>query len=212
VDPSPGWRVRRSEHSCRQADLPGTHYNGPLAGPQAVAVRGRQRAGQRSPPLPVASGLPAGNGRAGRRSAGRPVSRVLCRPSPPTPLPPRGEGLGVRGRRSFLLAAGCPAAPATYPRVVTGRTSPAPLFGLAPGGVCRASLSPGCWCALTQSLRQLCRPLLSGVHPCKGRQSQRRLAPFHPYLSPAEAGPSAVCFLLHFPCPSPQTAPPGEDG
>src|SRR5437660_552779 len=32
---------------------------------------------------------------------------------------------------------------------MTGRTSPAPLFGLAPGGVCRASLSPGCWWALT---------------------------------------------------------------
>jgi hypothetical protein len=32
---------------------------------------------------------------------------------------------------------------------VTGRTSPALLFGLAPGGVCRASRSPDCWCALT---------------------------------------------------------------
>ncbi len=70
-----------------------------------------------------------------KRSAGRPVSRVLCRTE-------------VR-RRSFLWAAGCPVAPATYPRVVTGRTSPAPIFGLAPGGVCRASLSPGCWWALT---------------------------------------------------------------
>src|SRR3954467_11236991 len=30
-----------------------------------------------------------------------------------------------------------------------GRTSPALIFGLAPGGVCRASLSPGCWWALT---------------------------------------------------------------
>jgi len=38
---------------------------------------------------------------------------------------------------------------------------------------------------------------------CKGRPSQRRLAPFHPYLIPAEAGPSAVFFLLHFPYPSP---------
>jgi len=32
---------------------------------------------------------------------------------------------------------------------LTGRTSPAPILGLAPGGVCRASLSPGCWWALT---------------------------------------------------------------
>src|SRR5258708_23739149 len=32
---------------------------------------------------------------------------------------------------------------------MTDRTSPASLFGLARGGVCRASLSPGCWWALT---------------------------------------------------------------
>lgn len=36
------------------------------------------------------------------------------------------------------------------------RTSPAPLFSLAPGGVYRASLSPDCWWALT--LRGLDRP------------------------------------------------------
>jgi len=58
---------------------------------------------------------------------------------------------------------------------VAGRTSPAPLFGLAPGGVCRASLSPGCWCALTLRLTP---------------------APFHPYPTRRSL---AVCFLLHFP-------------
>src|SRR5207244_5783013 len=38
------------------------------------------------------------------------------------------------------------------------RRTPAPLFGLAPGGVCRARRSPACWWALTP--------------------------PFHPSLSP----------------------------
>ena len=42
---------------------------------------------------------------------------------------------------------------------ITGRTDPALLFGLAPGGVCRASLSPGCWWALT--LRDLRPPTFS---------------------------------------------------
>ena len=40
---------------------------------------------------------------------------------------------------------------------MTDRTDPASIFGLAPGGVCRASRSPGCWWALTP--------------------------PFHPYLT-----------------------------
>src|SRR5580704_1249205 len=44
-----------------------------------------------------------------------------------------------RGRRqSFLLAGNYSPAPATYPEVVTERTAPAPLFGLAPHGVCPA--------------------------------------------------------------------------
>src|SRR5262249_22882287 len=42
---------------------------------------------------------------------------------------------------------------------VTDRADPALLFGLAPGGVCRASLSPGCWWALT--LRDLRPPTIS---------------------------------------------------
>ncbi len=84
------------------------------------------------------------------------------------------------------------------------RTGPAPLFGLAPGGVCRASLSPGCWWALTP--------------------------PFHPYRLPpdssfrARVSPNAKLhwrtreretinqkatggiFLLHFPYPGPDLA------
>ena len=39
----------------------------------------------------------------------------------------------------FLLAGDLSPAPATYPEVVTERTAPAPLFGLAPHGVCPAS-------------------------------------------------------------------------
>jgi len=39
----------------------------------------------------------------------------------------------------FLLAGDFSPAPATYPEVLTERTAPAPLFGLAPHGVCPAS-------------------------------------------------------------------------
>ena len=96
--------------------------------------------------------------------AGRPVSRVLSR-----------SLLADRAETVISLAGRLPArSSAAYPRVLTGRTSPALLFGLAPGGVCRASLSPGCWWALTP--------------------------PFHPYLGPK---PRAVYFLLHFPYPWP---------
>ena len=49
-----------------------------------------------------------------------------------------------------------------YPRQATHIARTAPLFGLAPSGVCRASLSPSCWCALT--------------------------APFHPYRKQQAAG------------------------
>jgi hypothetical protein len=55
---------------------------------------------------------------------------------------------------------------------VAGRTSPAPLFGLAPGGVCRASLSPGCWWALT--LRDRGPPTFS---PLPGQGSVPGLTP-----------------------------------
>ena len=55
------------------------------------------------------------------------------------------------------------------------------LFGLAPGGVCRAGPLPDSRCALT--------------------------APFHPCLCPE--GPSAVCSLLHFPSARAAQALPG---
>ncbi len=42
-------------------------------------------------------------------------------------------------RQPFLLAGNLSPAPATYPEVLTERTAPAPLFGLAQHGVCPAS-------------------------------------------------------------------------
>ena len=68
---------------------------------------------------------------------------------------------------------------ATLPPAPRGPGS-APLFGLAPGGVCRASLSPGCWCALT--------------------------APFHPYRA-ASRRPGGM-FLWHCPRGHPRWALP----
>ena len=79
--------------------------------------------------------------------AGKPDLRAAAKIHGPACKP---GSVSARGRRrSFLKPAGCPADRAAYPGVVAGRTSPAPIFGLAPGGVCRASLSPGCWWALT---------------------------------------------------------------
>src|SRR6476646_10299883 len=48
-----------------------------------------------------------------------------------------------------------------------GRNRRSSLFGLAPGGVCRASESPRCWCALT--------------------------APFHPYRTTSRRGLKVPC-------------------
>ncbi len=57
-------------------------------------------------------------------------------------------------------------------RVITDRTGPALLFGLAPRGVYRASLSPDCWCALT-----------APFHPYRSRSAVYFLLHF-PYPSP----------------------------
>ena len=106
--------------------------------------------------------------RLGRQSGKRgswPVSRVLY----PAPFrsglariqtrPEWCEAMVIPlGRRLPVGSSGLPRSNAGLQRACRGRTSPPPLFGLAPGGVCRASRSPDCWCALT--------------------------APFHPYLIP----------------------------
>src|SRR5262245_25641507 len=68
-------------------------------------------------------------------SVGRPVSRVL---SP------------ARRRATVIyLAPRLPAGSSGLPGDRDGPGRSCPLLGLAPGGVCRASRSPGCWCALT---------------------------------------------------------------
>lgn len=54
-----------------------------------------------------------------------------------------------RQGRIIPLGPPLPAASCGLPGTRMERAAPRPLFGLAPGGVCRASLSPGCWWALT---------------------------------------------------------------
>jgi hypothetical protein len=73
-------------------------------------------------------------------------TRILCAPSirktlNMTGLPdykPVFVPFVTEERQPFLLAGDLSPAPATYPEVVTERTAPAPLFGLAPHGVCPA--------------------------------------------------------------------------
>ncbi len=125
-----------------------------------------------------------------KKFAGRPISRVLC---PRLSLRARASGARARGERRGNGHLSSPPIARRIEQPTRGSsragTSPAPIFGLAPGGVCRASLSPGCWWALTP--------------------------PFHPYPLPAK--PQAVrrveggIFLLHCPCPSP-ALPPTSDG
>ena len=64
--------------------------------------------------------------RSGRRSCA--VDRQACKPS--------SVSRRTAGRRSSIWDAGCPAPLAANPR--TGRAPIVLLFGLAPGGVCRA--------------------------------------------------------------------------
>jgi len=71
------------------------------------------------------------------------------------------------------------------PGGIGGQPDSAPLFGLAPGGVCPATTSQSCWWALTPPF-----------HPYRREtQTPQRLA--------AEATvplrPTAVWFLWHFP-------------
>src|SRR5947209_7859826 len=95
-----------------------------------------------------------------------------------------------------------------------GRTSPPPLFGLAPGGVCRASLSPGCWWALT--LRDRSPPTFSPLPRGGGGRGKRSHGPqpvdLEKALPAAPAATQAVFFLLHFPYPSPILRPQAGGG
>src|SRR5947199_8312842 len=95
-----------------------------------------------------------------------------CKPNSVCRIAPAG--------RSFLWAAHCCAAQATYPEVVTRRADtssgepevPPYLVLLRVGFALPATL-----------LRQRCA----------------LTAPFHPYLAPARSRLEAVCFLWHFP-------------
>jgi hypothetical protein len=96
----------------------------------------------------------------------------------------------------------------------------APLFGLAPDGVCRAG--PVASPAVSSYLAALSHrpgPRSRSRPACAGQSRSRDSAPFHPYLCPeqralrptllkglcrlaaAKSEPSAVCSLLHFPSP-----------
>ena len=100
------------------------------------------------------------------------------KPSPVPPLlgSPRGGG-GI-----ISLGPGSLRASSGLPGTLAGRATPRPLFGLAPGGVCRAT------------------PVASG--PVR---SYRTLSP----LPVPPGGPSAVCSLWHFPSPRGARALPG---
>ncbi len=116
-----------------------------------------------------------------KRTRGEPVSRILSVITGMTGWP-------------FLWDAGYPAPQATYPGVGTGRADPrgaslvsetptAPLFGLAPGGVCRA--------------RPVTRPageLLPHRFTLTARAKQEAR--------------TAVCFLWHYPYPCERWALP----
>src|SRR5262249_22206764 len=82
------------------------------------------------------------------------------------------------------------------------RTSPPLLFGLAPGGVCRAGLSPGRWWALTPPF-----------HPCPGPESPWRY-PFcctFPVLGILRRGRLETVDVIHHPVLwSPDFPPPSR--
>ncbi len=91
-----------------------------------------------------------------KKSGSRPISRVLSKPW--TEVRSRGNH---SSRRVVADALQQPTRKARGPRVgrVTCVIRPPSLFGLAPGGVCRAGLLPSSRCALT-----------APFHPCLIRQ------------------------------------------
>jgi hypothetical protein len=112
-------------------------------------------------------------------SARRPVSRVLSA---------QGLSLGVDDHSSGTPVAGRLARPTRTTARKRAGSDPnlSSLFGLAPGGVCRAAAVAG-----------------SAV------RSYRTVSPL-PLQAPAEAGPGrAVCFLWHCPWGRPRRALPG---
>ena len=116
-----------------------------------------------------------------RRDARRPVSRVLSRPL--RAMDDHSSGTSVAGRlaRPTRAAAAETRHAGTDPRGSIGRP---PLFGLAPGGVCRAAAVAG-----------------------GAVRSYRTLSPL-PCVRPWGRAP-AVCFLWHFPWGRPRRVLPG---
>jgi len=117
----------------------------------------------------------------------RPVSRVLCRENPAAAIPLGGR---LPDRSSDL-----PGSSASH--------AIAPLFGLAPDGVCRLPALPREQCALT-ALFHPCLiqpvPKSAALSPCSSPEDCTASRPRSP------GWPSAVYSLLH--CPSPRDARP----
>ena len=94
----------------------------------------------------------------------------------------------------IYLAPPLPAGSSSLPGDHGGPGRSFPLLGLAPGGVCRASRSPGCWCALTLRAEAPHRFTLTEESPGGSN------------LLPADDS-QAVYFLLH--CPARWRPVPG---
>src|SRR5438270_12641685 len=116
-------------------------------------------------------------------SAGRPVSRVLSR-----------SLLAKRSATVISLAGRLPVRSSSLPESRNGPDQP-----------CSHIWPCSRWGLPSQPVTRLLVRSYQGPRRLRrsSPQRQRRLAPFHPYLIPARAGPSAVYFLLHFPYPSP---------
>ena len=83
------------------------------------------------------------------------------------------------------------------------------LFGLAPGGVCRAGLLPGSRCALTAPFH----PCLCPATPLPSLERlgrlRRQVPPLLPGSGKGVTGPFGGIFLLHFPSTRAAQALPG---
>src|SRR5690606_35827679 len=137
------------------------------------------------------------------RPAGKLGAAHLTRPRPAAQRkqPPPGRGLldGVRSRpisrvlswTVMPLGAASPRRSSNLPGDTAGHGIVS-LFGLAPGGVCRAGLLPGSRCALTAPFHPCLIPLPSRA-PGHRRSALcctfRRLAPPRRYLAPCPVEP-----------------------
>src|SRR5579863_3480591 len=111
-----------------------------------IIAQGHNNAGRGAPAGPEGGGVPATRRRVFRSG---PASRLRMaalsiitriKPKGPPDYKPVSVPRYKTGRQPFLLAGNLFPAPATYPEVLTERAAPAPLFGLAPHGVCPAGV------------------------------------------------------------------------